>query len=375
MIRQFTIVPALLAGAAMIISACSAEVGGGGSDGSSSASSSSGSSVSSSQNAGDSSNSQNISGGFSSLSGKVDRVLYVSVSSDEFMAASFLLEDGSIIDRHGINLEEGYEISPVDVKNIKHIPYYEPDGHYWARNSSNVCALTHDSDVYCWGKNQYGQVGNGTYDSTAKEEVCTTHILPNGIETNGVKSDLKWSMCHGHNYFKSFKILSGVKDLISIDKDNTFCALTFDNNAYCWGKNTGFDPSGVTSVSTPFPVDADQYTFTQETENITRVEHSGWAGDVSCEITDAGKVTCQGYNSDRKLLFGKENWDLPYSANPIEIAGVEQAQSFTHHTWQSFSENSNHVCILRKDDKIQCWGDRILPYEEHGPIGVLTYTP
>ncbi len=50
MIRQFTTIPALLAGAAMIISACSAEVGGGGSDGSSSGSASSGSSVSSSQN-------------------------------------------------------------------------------------------------------------------------------------------------------------------------------------------------------------------------------------------------------------------------------------------------------------------------------------
>jgi hypothetical protein len=73
------------------------------------------------------------------------------VSSDEFMAASFLLEDGSIIDRHGINLEEGYEISPVDVKNIKHIPYYKPDDGYSMKNS-NVCALTHDSDVYCWGK-------------------------------------------------------------------------------------------------------------------------------------------------------------------------------------------------------------------------------
>ena len=374
MIRQFTIVPAILAGAAIIISACSAEVGGGGSDGSSSGSASSGSSVSSSQNAGDSSNSQNISGGFSSLSGKVDKVLYARVSSDELKVASFLLEDGSIIDRH-ISLE--YEISPVDVKNIKHIPYYEPDGDYWARHNSNVCALTHDSDVYCWGTNQYGQVGNGTYDNTAKEEVCITHIIPNGIETNGVKSDSEGSMCYGHNYFKSFKILSGVKDLISIDKDNTFCALTFDNNAYCWGKNTGFDPSGVTSVSTPFPVDADQYTFTQETENITRVERSvAWEErDVSCEITDAGKVTCQGYNSDRGLLFGKENRELPYSANPIEIAGVEQAQSFTHHTWQSFSEYPNHVCILRKDDKIQCWGDYILSGEEDGSIGVITYTP
>jgi hypothetical protein len=49
MIRQFTIVPALLGIFAMIISACSAEIGGGGSDGSGSGSTSSGSSVSSSQ--------------------------------------------------------------------------------------------------------------------------------------------------------------------------------------------------------------------------------------------------------------------------------------------------------------------------------------
>ena len=73
MIRQFTIIPALLAIFAMIISACSAEIGGG-TDGSGSGSSGSGSSVSSSQSAGGSSSSQNSTGELSSLSGKIDRV-------------------------------------------------------------------------------------------------------------------------------------------------------------------------------------------------------------------------------------------------------------------------------------------------------------
>ena len=86
MIRQFTIVPALLGIFAMIISACSAEIGGGGSDGSGSGSSSSGSSVSSSQSA---------SGESGSLAGKIGRVLYASAYDKEFFEGGFLLEDGS----------------------------------------------------------------------------------------------------------------------------------------------------------------------------------------------------------------------------------------------------------------------------------------
>ena len=79
MIRQFTIVPALLVIFAMIISACSAEIGGGGADGSGSGSSSSGSSVSSAQS---------DSGGSGSLAGKLERVL----DFFELMCLPLLLE-------------------------------------------------------------------------------------------------------------------------------------------------------------------------------------------------------------------------------------------------------------------------------------------
>lgn len=344
MIRQFTIVTALLAGAAMIISACSAEIGDSGSDGSSSGSSSSGSSVSSSQSA---------TGGSGSIAGKIERVLEFFLYEDlggsfgEPYAAGFLLDDGSLVERSGGTVEN---FSPVNLKNIKYIPNYS-----LSRNTDySQCALTHDSDVHCWGTNEYGQVGNGSSDSTFKEtiNVCLNEEC---VAFRPV------------SVFDSAKILSGVESLIAPELD-TYCALKFDGDAYCWGKNNGFDSSGVLMVNYPVRVDPNQIQFTSNefSGDIRKIEHNEISKNLLCEINDFGKVTCQGHNTDEGMLFGKENKALSYSPIPIEIAGIEQAKSFVGYF--SYSEPLlSYLCVLRNDDKIQCWGD---------PAGdVVTFTP
>jgi hypothetical protein len=341
MIRQFTIVPALLAGAAMIISACSAEIGG------SSEGSGSGSSNSSSQSA---------TGGSGSIAGKIERALVVYSALDwgggneDQFAGSFLLEDGSLVEKWQ-HSEEYF--SPVDLKNIKYIPNFQ--SHSYSQPDYSMCALTDNSEVHCWGTNEYGTVGNGTYESSfkQKEKIC------------------KNGSCSLEFYkYESFKILSDVESLISPQK-NTYCALNFNGNASCWGKNNGFDASGVTMVNTPVPVDASQYQFTEASAKIVKVEYSEWGKDTSCEITDAGKVACQGYNSDEGMLFGKENKGISNSVIPIEITGIEKAQSFVEDSAYRFTNSLLHIaglCLLREDDKIQCWGDLL-------EDGVLTYTP
>ena len=106
-------------------------------------------------------------------------------------------------------------------------------------------------------------------------------------------------------------------------------------------------------------------------EKIVKV--SAHYDDWSCEITDSGKVTCQGENSDEGMVFGKENKALDHSSTPIEIKGIEQAESFTGTSdmWNPYSNTHytslHELCVLRKDDKIQCWGDEAK--------GVITYTP
>ncbi len=384
MIRQFTIVPALLGIFAMIISACSDEIGNlAGSEESSSRNSSPESSVSgsssnsqtasmtglsigsnASQNADSvfASNYQSNLGGNGSLSGRIKSVPYFYTyegwGSEGRFTGIFILDDGSLVERN--NWANDY-FTPVELKNIKYIPDPKTSSEY----DYSQCALTEAGDVgdvYCWGTNEYGEVGNGNFDNTLKEEKKTC-----------LTEDCLWSRTD--YVYNPFKVLSGVQSLIAPDY-NTYCALDVLGDIYCWGENTGFTDSSINMVNTPTLVDPNEVDITQyrfmdlETgvfvgsQNPTEVSgYSSYNETSSCKIHESGKVTCQGDNSGEGMLFGKDNKVVAYSANPIEINGVEQAELFT--TDDTFYK---HVCVLRTDDKIQCWGDDLNE-------GVVTYTP
>ena len=68
-------------------------------------------------------------------------------------------------------------------------------------NGSTTAAITTDGDLYCWGQNDYGQVGNGTIiDQTSPQ-----------------------------------KVLSNVESVCLGDKNSA--AITTDGDLYCWGQN------------------------------------------------------------------------------------------------------------------------------------------
>jgi hypothetical protein len=350
------------------ISGCSPSIGNSGSGEGSSGGSDSGSSESSDQSA---------TLGSGSIAGKIEKVLYF--SSVEPLSAQFkgqyigdfLLEDGSLVQR-----EYGRDyFSPVDLKGIKYIPNYSS-----VRNSEqdyNECALTKNSDVYCWGSNEYGEVGNGTFDSTLKETIQFC-----------LNEDCSWK--GPRHIFSAIKILSGVESLIAPYDymiasgyqryQHTYCALTIDGNAYCWGENIGFADASESKISTPKLVDladldplvydfADPIEVLQGAAPITKVE-IGSSQKTSCEISTSGKVACQGYNSPEGMLLGKDYKTSNYSANLIEIVGVEKAESFTHNMIRPVwgGDPNKQMCVLRTDDKVQCWGD---DFNE----GIVTYTP
>ncbi len=73
-----------------------------------------------------------------------------------------------------------------------------------AAGGRSTCAVTTDNQVYCWGKNNYGQVGDGS---------GTDRLLP-------------------------MPVSSGVSEIIGITVGASHaCALTGDGQLWCWGAN------------------------------------------------------------------------------------------------------------------------------------------
>lgn len=115
----------------------------------------------------------------------------------------------------------GNTLTPVPVQ-MDHLP-----GVTFTRiiaGSHHTCAEANNDKLYCWGNNQYGQLGDGTATSRSiPTEVGTAH-LP-GVELSGATG--------GHEHT---------------------CALGSDGRSYCWGNNEyGRLGVGYASTSIPLP--------------------------------------------------------------------------------------------------------------------------
>ncbi|MEE2811940.1 MAG: hypothetical protein VX320_01855, partial [Candidatus Thermoplasmatota archaeon] len=232
--------------------------------------------------------------------------------------------------------------------------------------SSIGCALTGDWNVFCWGHNGGGQLGDGTTTNSAEpvKLVGLGDSHPTMVSTgNSVTCVLLengsigcvGSASYGEYGDGSFNSDQGSqmhwvqlpmgRTAISIDAANTHvCAILDDRSLACWGNN-GYGQLGTGNA-------------TNEHQAIPRVvlnaSHQvvgvSTYDQYTCAWTENGTAYCWGYNAYYQLGFGNNTQSL----TPIEIG-----QSTTNDDGKrivSMDAGARQTCALYDDYAVSCWG-------------------
>jgi alpha-tubulin suppressor-like RCC1 family protein len=281
--------------------------------------------------------------------------------------ANCVLTTGGGVKCWGANLGDGTlntSSTPVDVPGLTSgvIQITQSFGH--------TCVLTAAGGVKCWGLNRNGQLGNGTATSEPP------FIIPTPVDVVGLSSgvvqisagsfhtcavttthNLK---CWGRNGFGelgngapgSFETAPVdahlITDVSQVNAAGNFtCALNTSGGVKCWGFNASGElgDDSVTQLPpffNPMPVDV-----VGLTSGVVQISGKG---SYTCALTSAGAVKCWGDNLVGQIGTRNSNpffFDVPRDI-PTLTSGVA-----------AISSGGNHNCVVTTSGGAKCWGQNL----------------
>lgn len=170
---------------------------------------------------------------------------------------------------------------------------------------SSTCGITSTREVRCWGNNNAGQLGDGTF--VAKP--TPVPVIGLSVETDAL------SLGYAHA-----------------------CALGQDTVVRCWGQNTFFQLGYGNGLSEPIPHEVIALP--------SGIRGIGLGADHSCALSSTGSVLCWGRNENGQLGNGETATDNA----PAEALGLPAPAT-------SISAADLHTCATLMDGSVRCWGD------------------
>lgn len=235
-----------------------------------------------------------------------------------------------------------------------------------AAGFNHTCALDTSGAAWCWGSNQFGQLGVPTVTACAEVDTCARRPLAVGGNHNftaiaagvthscAVKANGEaWCWGGGFESGGAGYLGDGATrrsvNPVRVTADSAFtqiavgagntCALTASGQAWCWGRNQRGEVGDSTRIAKALPVAVGgAFRFTSITMGL----------DHTCALRDTGGVSCWGYNRVGQL--GTD--DLAYNVEAYRLVPTRVNDG----PYSAVTAGGEHTCALRTTGRVDCWG-------------------
>ncbi|MCB1538760.1 MAG: hypothetical protein KDJ49_07310 [Alphaproteobacteria bacterium] len=233
------------------------------------------------------------------------------------------------------------------------------------------CAIrSSDKHMFCWGRNTYGELGNGSTDGS-----LTAHATPAPLTSTGGWDTTAWKsvggganhfcavrnsdskmFCWGRNIYGALGTGDTTDQSVPTALGGGFsttawksmqgydlgsCALRSDNVIYCWGYGRG-NGSSSSAVSVP--------TALGDGFDTTTWSAFGTGTYQTCAIRASdSQMYCWGSNGFGALGTG----DYTNAYTPVSLAGVG---GWSGASWKGVAAGTYFACGIMQDDTLVCWG-------------------
>ena len=251
----------------------------------------------------------------------------------------------------------GYGDKPVDVSGLPSEVVAISAGSYY------TCALTSSGGVECWGDNNFGGLGDGTTtDRWTPGDVIgltggVSAISAGGLQTCALTSG-GGIKCWGRNDNGQLGdgttterltpvdvsgLTSGIR-AISSGEFHT-CGLTVSGGVKCWGWNSHGELGDGTDTQRNMPVDV--------VGLMGGIRAIAAGADHACALSSVGGVKCWGWNHYGELGDGTttDRW------TPVDVSGLTVGIS-------AIAAGEGYTCALTSTGGVKCWG-----WNSYGELG------
>lgn len=223
-------------------------------------------------------------------------------------------------------------------------------GKLLAVGRTHVCSLQWNYQVYCFGSNTFGELGDGTM-ANQPSPVLMLNVVGKPVDISAgdkltcLVTELGDVACIGKNDVgqlgdeanpmrNASRVFCGA---------NHVCALDTRGSVSCWGGNE-FGKLGIDSL---VPYLASANPIVASTLQLGAVQSLGLGESHSCLVTGLGLVACAGQNTYGQLGDGTQSPSKLQFA-PVVFTAAKQSVDVAVGSW--------HSCALSSSGAVACWG-------------------